>query len=437
MRDGAVLVRGGRIAALGPTGSLGLDASGVRHIELADAALLPGLVNVHAHLELTALRGFLEELDFFRWIRKLTDTKYERLEERELLASARWGVVEATRAGITTLGEVCDAGVSYQAIVEGGLRAVVYQEVFGPDPAQAEGALENLDARIRAYLGAGAPRIRIGVSPHAPYTVSDRLLCLVTELALERGLAVTIHAAESAAEEELVRAGTGPFADFLSGRGIPVEARGCSTVEHLDDLGVLRCRPLLVHCVRCSAEDLRRMAAAGCAIAHCPKSNLKLGHGAAPWREMRRHGVRVGLGTDGVVSNNSCDLFEEARCAALVDRGRLAGLSGSSGKSSDAPPTAREILQLLTLDGAAALGLEGEIGSIEAGKAADLCAVDLSGPHVQPLHDVETALVWSASARDVVFTMVEGEVLWADGKLARCDEAALAVEVRRIAAKLA
>ena len=426
LEGGAVDVREGRIHAVGSARELLPAAEESRRIDLGQAALLPGLVNTHAHLELTALRGFLEEDDFFSWIRKLTDTKYGRLDEEDLLCSARLGVIEATRAGITTIADIADAGVSLAALVEGGLRSVLYQEVFGPDPDQAEASLEGLKEKLAAHEAARTQRVSIGISPHAPYTVSRRLFEMVAEFALSGGYPVSVHAAESAAEAAFVQKAEGPFADYLRSRDIEVKPLGESTIRFLEETGLLETSPLLAHCIDCSEEDLRIVAGSGSAIAHCPKSNAKLGHGTAPLAAMLREGARVGLGSDGVVCNNTCDLLEEARFGALLQR---------AGGEEDILG-AGEFLRLATLGGAAALGLDGDIGSIEEGKLADLCAVNLDSPHLAPVLDVEAAVLWSASARDVILTVVEGEVLYDGRELRRLDEAFLSEPLETIREKL-
>ena len=426
LEGGAVDVREGRIHAVGSARELLPAAEESRRVDLGQAALLPGLVNTHAHLELTALRGFLEEDDFFSWIRKLTDTKYGRLDEEDLLCSARLGVIEATRAGITTIADIADAGVSLAALVEGGLRSVLYQEVFGPDPDQAEASLEGLKEKLAAHEAARTQRVSIGISPHAPYTVSRRLFEMVAEFALSGGYPVSVHAAESAAEAAFVQKAEGPFADYLRSRDIEVKPLGESTIRFLEETGLLETSPLLAHCIDCSEEDLRIVAGSGSAIAHCPKSNAKLGHGTAPLAAMLREGARVGLGSDGVVCNNTCDLLEEARFGALLQR---------AGGEEDILG-AGDFLRLATLGGAAALGLDGDIGSIEEGKLADLCAVNLGAPHLEPVLDVEAAVLWSASARDVILTVVEGEVLYDGRELRRLDEAFLSEPLETIREKL-
>lgn len=423
---GAVDVRAGRIHAVGSAAELLPAAQESRRIDLGRAALLPGLVNTHAHLELTALRGFLEEDDFFSWIRKLTETKYSRLDEDDLLCSARLGVIEATRAGITTIADIADAGVSLEALVEGGLRSILYQEVFGPDPDQAEESLRGLQEKLESHEAARAQRVTIGISPHAPYTVSRRLFEMLAEFAQAGGYPVSVHAAESAAEGAFVRKAEGPFADYLRSRNIEVKPLGDSTIRFLEETGLLATAPLLAHCIDCSQEDLRILAGSGSAIAHCPKSNAKLGHGTAPLAAMLKAGARVGLGSDGVICNNTCDLLEEARFGALLQR---------AGGEEDIPGTG-EFLRLATLGGAEALGLDENIGSIEEGKFADLCAVNLDAPHLEPILDVEAAVLWSASARDVILTVVEGEVLYDGKELRRLDSAFLREPLEAIREKL-
>lgn len=405
--DGAVLVDGATIAAVGPYAEVARRSTGPSR-DMGAAALLPGLVNAHSHLELTVMRGLLEDLPFRDWIARLTDVKNNRLTPADMLDSARLGALEAAAAGVTACGDTCDTGFALDALVETGMRGVVYQEVFGPDTAQADASMAGLVAKLdalEARRGAG-DRVRVGVSPHAPYTVSAELFGRVTELALDRELPVAIHAAESEHEEMFVRDGTGPFADGLARRGIVWEGKGASTIGYLASLGVLRARPLLVHAVRATDEDLDLVATTGSRIAHCPKSNAKLGHGAAPLAKMLARGIAVGLGTDSVASNNTCDLVDEARAAVMLARVFGAHYGALS---------ARKALELATLGGARALGIDDITGTLEPGKRADMCAVSLAGLHVEPVYDPEAAIVFSSSARDVTFTTVDGAVVFDRG----------------------
>ncbi|HYK81627.1 MAG TPA: amidohydrolase family protein, partial [Gemmatimonadales bacterium] len=225
------------------------------------------------------------------------------------------------------------------------------QEVFGPDPAQARSSLAALQEALERLGRFASARLRLGVSPHAPYTVSEALYRAVDAVARAGGLPVALHVAESRAETELVRDGGGPFADALRARGIRVARAGPSPVQYLARLGVLRRGTLCIHCVQVDAADLATLTRAEVSVAHCPRSNRAHGHGAAPLAAFRRAGLRVGLGTDSVVSVADVNLWADAAAAQLV--------------GADA-------LRMVTFEGARALGLEDEIGSLEAGKQADL-----------------------------------------------------------------
>jgi cytosine/adenosine deaminase-related metal-dependent hydrolase len=404
IENGEVLAVDGRIVSVGPAGHVSSESAG-EIVELRSSALLPGFVNAHSHLELTVMRGLLEDLGFREWITRLTSVKYSILGDEDMLDSARLGALEALSAGVTMCGDTCDSGLALDALLEAGMRGTVFQEVFGPDMAQAPESMRKLTEKVdalRERAGYGG-RVRVGISPHAPYTVSGELFRRTTAFALERNLPVAIHAAESDDEERFVREGTGPFAEGLARRAISWEAPRTSTIAYLASLGVLETRPLLIHAVRATLADLDLVAASGACIAHCPKSNAKLGHGAAPLREMLDRAIVVGLGTDSVASNNVCDPIDEARCAVMSARTRAGDFRALSSRTA---------LELSTLGGARALGRDLEVGTIEPGKRADLCAVSLDGLHHAPVYDVEAAIVFSATARDVVMTVVDGRILY-------------------------
>src|SRR6185295_2559350 len=225
---------------------------------------------------------------------------------------------EALRAGITTLAATETSAASLGALKEAGMRGLVYREVFGPDPSVADDSMADLRAAVGRLRGEETELVRVGISPHAPYTVSDALFAAAGRYARDERLPIAIHACESIPERDLVTRGEGDFAPGLRARGIETPVRGTSTVELLDRLGVLAARPLLIHCVLLDYDDAVRLVDNGCAVAHCPVANARLGHGAAPLAELREAGVRVGLGTDSVGSNNRLDLLEEARIASLL-----------------------------------------------------------------------------------------------------------------------
>lgn len=421
IEDGAITIEGSTIIGVGARTQLETDFPDAPVKEFGDAAILPGLVNVHSHLELTVMRGFLEkeETDFFAWLRKLTLARLAMTAE-DLFASAAFGSIEAARAGITCLGDSSSfATQSMRALNEIGLRGIVYQESFGPDPKLAE---ENV-AKLREQLSAMRDRetylVRAGVSPHAPYTVSARQLELISRLAIEDQLPLMMHAAESNAERNFMIEGRGPFADGLKGRGIDWQAPGVSTVRYLSEHGVLDTRPLLAHCINVDSADLELIKTAGAGIGHCPKSNAKLRHGRARFAEFIQQEINTGLGSDSVASNNTCDILEEARFALLM--ARVADLPADSDESRT-EVCATQALFAATFGGARALGLDSQIGALQPGMQADIAVVSLGHAHQQPVSDPVDTLVFSCSGRDVILTMVAGREIFRDQAIVTADE---------------
>ena len=352
IEDGAVLVDDrGTIAAVGPH-ALVPTPPGARELHFPQARLVPGLVNTHTHLELTHLAGKNTAGEFAGWIRTLRALK-DATTAQEFSQAAEQGVRDAWAAGVTCVADTGSTGAPLEALARLGGRGIYYHEVFGPDAAQARASMVELERALDRLGGLASARLRLGVSPHAPYTVSERLYRAVDDLARGAGLPVAMHLAESRAETQLVREGSGPFADALRARGIQVARVARSPVQYLAQLGVLdrATACLCIHCVQVDQEDVVLLKRAGVSIAHCPRSNRAHGHGTAPLAAFRRAGLRVGLGTDSVVSVGDSSLWAEAAAA---------GLEGE------------DALRMLTLEGARALGLESEIGSLEVGKAGDL-----------------------------------------------------------------
>jgi 5-methylthioadenosine/S-adenosylhomocysteine deaminase len=402
IKDGFVAIDGGKIHAVGERAEIGSRFGDAEIVELGNAAILPGFVNCHSHLEITAMRNQLDDVehDFAAWLLKLNSIRAE-LSEDELLSAAMLGAREGARAGVTCFGDIGRNGnVGLTALKEVGLRGIVFQETeFSPDNRTANDDFLALATKFEALKGDETELVSIGLSPHSPYTVGSQLFELIAQYAIINRVSLSIHAAESLAEIELLSHGTGFFSEVYERFELEWYSPHSSPIEYLDRLGVLSARPLLGHCVHVSDDDIRRIESSGSAIAHCPKSNAKFGHGAAPLEKFLDSAITVGLGSDSVASNNLCDIIEESRFAALTARNR--------------PDTNRfiqpnEILRIATLGGAESLGLEAKIGSLEPGKQADIAVVSLDHLSMQPLGDIEAAIVFSASGRDVAMTFVNG-----------------------------
>jgi cytosine/adenosine deaminase-related metal-dependent hydrolase len=389
---GAVLIgANGRIIAMGPDDRVPRPSE-VPAEEYGDAVLLPGLINTHTHLELTGLEGTAPESDFARWIMNVRERKAGRTRE-QFLAAAHAGLAACWAAGVTTVADSGDSGAVIQALCQTGGSGIAYQEVFGPHPGDVAASLAGLQARVDGLGAFANGRVRLGVSPHAPYTVSGQLYAATAAWARAEALPLAAHVAESPAECDLLARGTGGFAEAWRRRGIPLPSPlGRTPLEWLNDHGVLGESTLCIHGVQASPTDRELMRAAGAALAHCPLSNHAHGHGSAPLREYLECGIRVGLGTDSVLSVGTLNLLAEARAAR-----RAAGL--------DAP----RALGLCTLEAARALGLDGEIGSLRAGKWGD-CTLILLPADVTERSLVERTL--ATGPEDVVATYLSGGAVY-------------------------
>ncbi len=413
--QGAVVVEGERIVFVGPRAELPSRFASERCIDLGNAVLMPGLVNAHTHLELTALRGFLEGLAFPDWLALLTQARRECFDADSLMDSSCAGIAEGLRNGITTYADTTESGVPLHAMHAMGVRGVGYLEVFGPDATQREAALAALLVRAGELRARDTALVRTGLSPHAPYTVSAALYRAVAEVARVDQWPLAVHIAEGVAEMQLVRDGAGPFADRLRARGIAVSPQARSPIALLEACGVLDCRPLLIHAIQVDADDIATIAGHGATVVHCPVSNLKLGHGIAPVLDICSAGVALGLGTDSVASNDRMDLLGEARLAALLAATR-AGVPDAL--------SAHDVLALATLGGARALGLSDTIGSLEVGKSADLAAFALTDVDAHPVHDpVVTLIHVLAGAVRAELVVVAGVVRVRGGELITGDPA--------------
>jgi 5-methylthioadenosine/S-adenosylhomocysteine deaminase len=388
---GAILIGSdGRITAVGLQDAVPRPP-GVPSEHFPGAALLPGFVNAHTHLELTGLAGAIDEPDFADWIREIIALK-ATFDYAHFLRAAREGLRDCFAAGVTTVADTGDSGAVIEALWEEGASGIAYQEVFGPHPDQCAESLARLKARVEERRRFTSDRVRIGVSPHAPYTVSGPLYRAVGSWAAREGLPVATHLSESLGELALFRDGTGTFAEMWASRGIPLPGRPTTPIEWLERHDALGPSVLCAHLVQATPSDIEILARTGAAGAHCPLSNRAHAHGVAPVGALLAAGIRLGCGTDSVVSVGRLDLLAAAREAS-----ELADLD------------AEAALELCTTSAARAIGLGHEIGSLEAGKRGDVAVIAI-GKVASPGAALERAL--ASGTGDVVATILSGREVY-------------------------
>jgi cytosine/adenosine deaminase-related metal-dependent hydrolase len=390
IEHGAVLVGSdGRIEAVGPDSRIPRRPD-LPALEFEQAVILPGLINTHTHLELTGFEGQVSAPEFSGWIRELQQLKSGRTRA-QFLEAARRGVQDCFASGVTTVADTGDSGTVVQALSDAGGSGIAYQEVFGPHPAELEENLAALQARVDEVSRWATERVRLGVSPHAPYSVSGPLFQAVAAWARVERMPLAVHVAESAAEVQFLLARAGPFAEAWIARGIPLPPTpGRSPVSWLAEHSVLSERTLCIHAVQVGPLDIEQIAESGSAVAHCPLSNKAHRHGAAPLPAFLAAGLRVGLGTDSVVSVGCLDLLAEARAARQLAR-----------------LTADQAIELCTLRAAQALGIDSETGSLRPGKWADYTVIRLPEQGGSP-----SERLLACSPDDVLLTCVAGKEVY-------------------------
>lgn len=385
LEHGAVAVKGGRILWVGLSDDVRARYPAARVVDLGESALFPASVNAHTHLELTGLGSAIPpDLSFAEWVVALVRAR-RAFSFADFQRFASIGIGMLRDAGTAAVGEICTYGASVAPMVESGMRGVLYYEVLGVNPAEAPELLERAQRQIRQwqreYSGA---KIRFGLSLHATYTVSARLFMLASDWCANEGVPLCIHAAESPAESAWLARHDGPIHDVLYAAAgwredsEPIPA--CSPLTYLDRLGVLRARPLLAHGVQVGPGDLQLLRGTGAAVAHCPRSNAQLHCGRLPLAAYRSAGVPLALGTDSLASSPSLSIWEEAAAAHALH---------TSAGDLLAPD---DLLRLATLDGARALGVDGVLGSLEAGKDAELAVASLA-PLATEAHMTSSAVL--------------------------------------------
>jgi 5-methylthioadenosine/S-adenosylhomocysteine deaminase len=410
----AVVIEAGAIIEIMPRATVSDRYRPRSHIQLPDHALIPGLVNLHTHAAMTLMRGLADDKALMEWLKKhiwpieMKLVSPEFVHDGTLLASA-----EMLRGGITCFNDMYFfPEAAAQAVLSAGLRAALGMIVVEFRSPYASDAADYLDKGLRLRDSMrDEPKLSFCIAPHAPFTVSDVTFDKVATYAGELDVPIHIHLHETAEE---IRDSMG--------------AHNLRPLRRLQKLGLLGPGLIAVHAVHLAEDEIALLAEHGCHVAHCPSSNLKLASGIAPVSQLKRHGINVGLGTDGAASNNRLDIFAEMRLAALLAK-------GASGDPTALP--AHEVLEMATLNGARALGLDQQIGSLSKGKRADLVAVSLTAPELLPCYDALSHLTYAIGREHVSHVWVDGELLVENGALTRVDAQHLAAKAAHWKEKIA
>ncbi|HEX5890258.1 MAG TPA: 5'-deoxyadenosine deaminase [Pyrinomonadaceae bacterium] len=403
---GDLLINRGRIVEIGV-----FDQNADVVIDAGGCAVIPGFVQTHIHLCQTVFRGAADDLALIDWLKKRVWPMEAAHTEASIAASARLGIAELIKGGTTcalTMETVNHTSQVFEVVEETGFRATVGKCMMDkgaevPKPLQEETArsIEESVALLEKWHGQAGGRIRYCFAPRFAISCTRELLERVGELARERGVMIHTHASENRTECAMVE-----------------QESGMRNINYLQSVGVAGRHVALAHCVHLSNEEIRILKSTGTNVVHCPSSNLKLGSGIAPITKLLEEGISVSLGADGAACNNRLDMFTEMRTAALLQK----ALHGPEVLA------AGRVLRMATIDGARALGLDAEIGSLEVGKRADVAVVNLDRLHTSPESDIVSRLVYAAEASDVQSVIIDGRVVMGDRELLTIDEAETVAE---------
>ncbi|MCD6154713.1 MAG: amidohydrolase [Candidatus Verstraetearchaeota archaeon] len=423
LKDGAIVTEDDRIIDIGRIEEMKRKYPRYEKIDASNCILLPGLINTHTHIAMSLLRGYADDLKLHEWLNNWIWPLEKEMTDRDIYVGGLLAAIEALRMGTTTINTMYHHHPEYnevRAIYETGMRGVASHTCFSWRIEEDYKMLEDL---IRKWHGKGSWRIRAAVSPHAPYTVSPKHLKELKEYVDAKNMEVEadyekliwhIHTAETKNEPEMIK------------EKFNVDVSG-GVLKYLYDLKVLGEEVLAAHCVWLTEEDVEVMKKTRTKVSHNPISNLKLASGISPIYKLIDAGITVSLGTDSACSNNALDMFETMKAAALIQKGLTMNPTVIS---------ADEALKMATVKGAEALNWSSQIGRLEIGMKADIIAVELDKPHLTPLYNEISHIVYAAKGLDVKHVMVDGKIIMENYKIKTVDEEEIMKEAEKTKEKL-
>jgi 5-methylthioadenosine/S-adenosylhomocysteine deaminase len=412
LMDGGVAVHGDSIIETGPASTLKEKYPDANLITEEHGLVMPGLVNTHTHAAMACFRGLADDLPLMQWLQEYIFPVEAKLNSEMAFQSTQLSIAEMIKSGTTSF---CDmylfAKDVAQATAESGMRAWIGEVLYdfpSPNYGELESGFTYVDELFAMYKD--HPLVSISVDPHAVYTCSPDLLKKLKKTAEKHDALYVIHLSET--DEEVKGS---------------LERFGVTPVMHLENLGLLYSNVVADHCVVLDQQEIDLLAKRGVKVSHCPESNMKLASGVAPVPEMLEAGIAVGLGTDGSASNNDVDMFSEMNSAAKLHKVH---------RLDPTVLTAADTLAMATIGGARVLGAESDIGSLEPGKKADLIVLDLNQPHLIPLYNIPSHLVYAARGADVVHSIINGKVVMQNRELKTIDEKAVLADMEIMGEKV-
>lgn len=436
LENAAVRVSDGKIDAIGSTDELRKRFPNEEVEDFGLAAIMPGFVNAHSHLEFATMEGLIEDVPYAAW-KGFMVQKSALMTQQDWDDAALIGALDAIRGGITSIADITATGASLRACLTTGMHGVIYREVTAPEKSQVPDAMAAASHDIDSWRGqAEGTGVRIGIGPDSLYSTHPEVLSAIGDYASD-GTPVAVHIAESREECDFIRYGSSPFAVAAGGpeaeayEGIQSKSflpMGVTPVRYALNWGILYAPNVLaIHCVHVNSDDVERLASNDVHVVVCPRSNAKLGCGIAPIVKMMKAGLVMGLGTSSPAAADSIDMFEEMRFTLLLER----AVAGQVTHASD-PEFLKgyHVMRMATIGSARAIGTDDEVGSIDVGKRADLAVVDLSQSNQIPTDHPNACVVHTAKREDLLLTMIDGKEVYRQGK-----GFALDVDIERLHAR--